>query len=76
VVKILDLGNDVVVKLQNRKFRESCQVVDLNNVFIRECQVVQLPQRHVIFVKDFVLLVVLNQVKSNEIVVDDRWANL
>ena len=54
--------NDIIVQLQFLKTVKALQVVDLNDVFVGQREMVELPERCVILPKDLVLTVILNQV--------------
>ena len=54
--------NDIIVQLQFLKTVKALQVVDLNDVFVGQREMVELPERCVILPKDLVLAVILNQV--------------
>jgi hypothetical protein len=62
MVQSLHLTYDIVIQLQSLKAVKTLEVVDLNDVFVGEGEMGELPQGGVVFPEDLVLAVILNQV--------------
>jgi hypothetical protein len=71
MIQSLDLTNYVVIQLQFLKSVKALEIIDFNNVFERQLEVSEFPKWSVIFSKNFVFTVVLNQVFFYEIIVYD-----
>ena len=77
----MDLLDDVVVKLQLLELLHTFQVVDDPNIFVRQLQMLQVPDDRFFLLpllvdqEDVVLLIILNGIVPYERVVDDRRLN-
>jgi|TARA_B110000285_G_scaffold211702_1_gene254620 hypothetical protein len=62
VLQVLNFANNVVVKLQLLQALKASKVVDLNDIFVGERQVLEVPKRVLVLVIDLILSVELNNV--------------
>ena len=60
MIQSLDLTYYVVIQLQLLKTVQALQVVDFNNIFVRQRQMSELPERSVVFSENLVFTVILN----------------
>lgn len=71
MVQILNFTNDVVVQLELGQLLKPGQIVDFDDVFVGETQVLQLPQRCLILIVDLILLVIFHDILPDEDIIND-----